>query len=176
MTYHIARNNQQLGTFSKEDAAARYASGEILPSDLVWTEGMANWQPASQVFGAPAVPPPASPFVAPPPVPPVFPAGAAAPMTPAHDTTPRPVKPDNYLVWAILATVLCCLPLGIVSIIFAAQVDSKYMAGDFAGADAAAKKARLFAILSAGSALVIGVIYVIVMVAVGVAGAAGGSY
>ena len=43
-------------------------------------------------------------------------------------------KPDNYLVWAILSTLFCCLPLGIASIVFAAQVDGKYNSGDYAGA------------------------------------------
>ena len=31
----------------------------------------------------------------------------------------RPLKPDNNLVWAILCTLLCCLPFGIVSIVYA---------------------------------------------------------
>ena len=38
--------------------------------------------------------------------------------------------PPNYLVWAILSTVLCCLPLGVASIVYAAQVNSKWYAGD----------------------------------------------
>ena len=40
----------------------------------------------------------------------------------------------NHLVWAILSTLFCCLPLGIVSIVFAAQVNGKLAAGDVAGA------------------------------------------
>ena len=35
----------------------------------------------------------------------------------------------NHLVWAILSTLFCCLPLGIVSIVFAAQVNGKLAAG-----------------------------------------------
>ncbi|MDR0353651.1 MAG: CD225/dispanin family protein [Opitutaceae bacterium] len=175
MTYHVARNNQQLGTFSKEEVAARYASGEILPTDLVWTEGMANWQPAAQVFGPPAPPPPPTSAPAGMP-PPIVPTGAATPMPPAYDSTPRPAKPENYLVWAILTTILCCLPFGIVSIIFATQVDSKYTSGDYAGAEASSKKAKLFAIVSACSALALGVLYILFIVVLGVTGAAGGSY
>lgn len=38
---------------------------------------------------------------------------------------PQGVPPDNNLVWAILSTVLCCLPLGIVAIIKSTQVNSK---------------------------------------------------
>ncbi|WP_374012364.1 CD225/dispanin family protein [Pseudoxanthomonas koreensis] len=55
----------------------------------------------------------------------------------------------NNLVWAILTTLFCCLPLGIVSIIYASQVDGKRAAGDIHGAREAARKARLWAIWSA---------------------------
>lgn len=55
----------------------------------------------------------------------------------------------NHLVWAILATLFCCLPLGIVSIVYAAQVDGKRAAGDIAGARQAADSAKLWAIISA---------------------------
>jgi len=53
--------------------------------------------------------------------------------------------PPNYLAWAILTTVLCCLPLGIVSIVFAAQVNSKWALGAVAGAQGASVKARVTA-------------------------------
>ena len=31
----------------------------------------------------------------------------------------QPVRPDNYLVVAILTTICCCMPFGIVSIVYA---------------------------------------------------------
>jgi hypothetical protein len=177
MTYHVARNNQQLGTFSKEEILSRYNSGAILPTDLVWTDGMATWEPASKVFGAPAAPdgggmlaPATPPPFAPPPI-----TGVATPMTTPPDV--KPPKPDNYLVWAIITTLLCCLPLGIVAIIFAAQVDGKYHSGDYQGARNASDKARLFSIISAVSGVVVAVVYIIVVVfavAGGAAGARGG--
>lgn len=37
---------------------------------------------------------------------------------------PSPVKIKNYLIESILVTLLCCLPLGIPAIVFAAQVNS----------------------------------------------------
>ena len=52
---------------------------------------------------------------------------------------PQGARPQNYLVWAILDYPLCCLPLGIVSIVFAAQVDGKLASGDYAGAVAASR-------------------------------------
>ena len=54
----------------------------------------------------------------------------------------------NYLVPAILATIFCCLPLGVVSIIFATQVNSKIAAGDTAGAVEASGKAQMFMMIA----------------------------
>ncbi|MEO7478124.1 MAG: CD225/dispanin family protein [Lysobacteraceae bacterium] len=65
----------------------------------------------------------------------------------------------NYLVWAILSTLFCCLPLGIVSIVYASQVDGKRAAGDIAGAQAAASSAKNWAIASALSLPVLLVIW-----------------
>jgi interferon-induced transmembrane protein len=67
--------------------------------------------------------------------------------------------------------VLCCLPLGIVSIVFSTQVNSKYAAGDLAGAQAASRKAKNFAIWSA----VVGVVGTVILVAIAVAGGASDS-
>ena len=61
----------------------------------------------------------------------------------------------NYLVGAILTTLCCCLPFGIVSIIFSVQANSKKAAGDIAGAIDSAKKAKLWLIL--GVAIGLGV-------------------
>ena len=40
-----------------------------------------------------------------------------------------PISVPNYLVQAILTTIFCCLPFGIVAIVFAAQVNGK-LAGE----------------------------------------------
>ena len=94
-----------------------------------------------------------------PPPPPPMPGGGYAPGPP-----PGP-KPSNYLPWAIATTLLCCLPAGIVSIVFAAQVDGKWNAGDYAGAQASSQKARTWAIVSAVVGLALSAIYIIVVVA-----------
>ncbi|MBG9377093.1 CD225/dispanin family protein [Panacibacter sp. DH6] len=54
----------------------------------------------------------------------------------------QPVSPPkNWLVEAILVTIFCCQIIGIVAIVFAAQVNSKFAAGDYAGAQSASKDA-----------------------------------
>ncbi len=59
----------------------------------------------------------------------------------------------NYLVPAIVSTVLCCFPVGVVSIIFAAQVNNKIAAGDTVGATDSSRKAKMFMFIAIGAGL-----------------------
>ncbi|HDS0949446.1 TPA: CD225/dispanin family protein [Stenotrophomonas maltophilia] len=87
--------------------------------------------------------------------------------------TTTPQVPNN-LVWAILSTLFCCLPAGIVSIVYAAQVNGKLAAGDIAGAQESSEKAKKWAMWSAIAAVVVGVLYVILIMAIGGLGALSG--
>ena len=80
----------------------------------------------------------------------------------------------NHLVWAILSTLFCCLPLGIVSIVYASQVDGKRAAGDIAGAREASDKAKFWAMLSAGLMLIPLVLYLLFILVLGGLGVLGG--
>lgn len=71
-----------------------------------------------------------------------------------------PANVPNYLVPAIIS-LFCCFPLGIVGVIFAAQVNGKVASGDIAGAMDSAKKAKLFSFIAIGLGLVGVVLYVI---------------
>ena len=83
-----------------------------------------------------------------------------------YGQAPGGPAPSNYLVWAILSTIFCCLPLGIASIVFAAQVNSKWAAGDYAGAQEASAKAKKFAIWSAVAGVAVGLIYLVGVIAI----------
>lgn len=67
-------------------------------------------------------------------------------------------RPKNWLVESILATLFCCLPLGIVGIINAAKVNSTYDAGDVAGALKASGEAKKWTKLAFILGLVINVV------------------
>ena len=86
-----------------------------------------------------------------------------------------PASVPNYLVPAIIS-LFCCLPLGIVGVIFAAQVNGKVAAGDTTGALESAKKAKLFSFIAIGLGLLGIVCYVLFVVIMGVGmGLAGSS-
>jgi Interferon-induced transmembrane protein len=70
-----------------------------------------------------------------------------------------PATIPNYLVQSILATLFCCMPAGIVAIVFAAQVNGKLAAGDIAGAQAASKNAKTWTWVSFGVGIGIVVLY-----------------
>lgn len=92
--------------------------------------------------------------------------GYAAPP-PVGGGSPAGGPPDNKLVWSILATVFCCLPLGIVAIIKSAEVNSKWNSGDFAGAQASAADASKFIKWSVIAGVVIAVLYLVFIVGLG---------
>lgn len=59
-------------------------------------------------------------------------------------------KPDNFLVWSILSTVLCCMPFGIAAIVYSTKVDSLWNSGDKLGAQDASKKAKMWMLIAVG--------------------------
>lgn len=74
--------------------------------------------------------------------------GAAKTAQPAEEI-------PNYLVQAILVTVFCFLPLGIVAIVFAAQVNTRVAAGDIEGAKKSSKNAKMWCWISFGTGILV---------------------
>ena len=66
---------------------------------------------------------------------------------PAQDASAAECPPTN-LVWAIISTLLCCLPAGIVAIIYAIKVQNKYREGDIEGAKRASETGAWWCIAS----------------------------
>ena len=125
---------------------------------------------AAQPPGSPVPPPPPAPGMAPaqpqyaPPAQPY--AAPQQPVAPGYPQQAPPTwaqPPKSGLVNAIFATLCCCMPAGVVSIVYAAQVNSKWTAGDYAGAQDAAKKANMWATI----AVVLGLILILIQIVVG---------
>jgi formate hydrogenlyase subunit 3/multisubunit Na+/H+ antiporter MnhD subunit len=76
-----------------------------------------------------------------------------------------PVKGGNtniksYMVWSVLVTFACCLPLGAVAIYYSSQVNSRFNAGDIAGAEKASKNAKTCII----AGVILGIIAIVMRV------------
>jgi DNA-directed RNA polymerase subunit RPC12/RpoP len=104
-----------------------------------------------------------------------MPAGGGQPLNPYEapatygpaQKQPFAVPPlrevPNYLVQAILCTLFCCLPFGIVAIVFAAQVNGKLAAGDYQGAVSASGSARTWCWVSFWLGLIPIILWILVM-------------
>ena len=147
--YYIDTVGERQGPLSMEKLLAQ----GITAQTFVWREGMNDWKAAASLpelsahFGA--VPPP-------------------TPQELAATQKIAPARPDDYLVWAILSTLFCCLPLGIVSIIYATRVSSYYIAGDYEAAYEASQKAKNWAIWGFATAGIAILLYIFIIM-VGIA-------
>lgn len=74
---------------------------------------------------------------------------AEQPVQTTQSTRPAELCPSSHLIWAILCTLLCCLPFGIVSIVKAVSVEKLWYQGYREEAKRASKSARNYAIWGA---------------------------
>lgn len=71
-----------------------------------------------------------------------------------------PVSGTPYMIFAIITTLFCCLPLGIAGIVFACRINPLQKAGDYAGAREEAKKAKLAVIIGMVVGAVVSAVYI----------------
>ena len=86
-----------------------------------------------------------------------------------------PQKPVNwvpYLILSIISTLCCCLPFGVVGIIFSAKINSAMLAGNLEEAQNNAKMARIWIIVSFAIGLLTWLIYMVLIVTGAVSGSA----
>ncbi|PIK39080.1 hypothetical protein BSL78_24087, partial [Apostichopus japonicus] len=79
-----------------------------------------------------------------------------------HNCSYNPGTTNDYLVFAILVTIFCFWPTGIVAIVFAAKVRSLFSSGDIQGAEQASASAELWTKISLGIGIVWITVYVII--------------
>jgi hypothetical protein len=163
MEWYYSNNGQQAGPVSQDQLAELFRNGTVKPFDLVWNETMTEWtaigkvEAFASVASAPAAAPAPASFDSPPPISNASPyLAAAAPMaaSPLGAAPSGTGEPPTYLWQAIVVTVLCCIPFGIPAIVFSTKVKPAYLAGDYAGALEASKKAKMWCIV----ALIVGLI------------------
>lgn len=146
--YYIDSRGNQFGPLTLDELVG----AGISLTTYVWCAGMKEWQMAKDV---PEVlqliqTPPNTCGVQPPYN------NQYAGYSPVYDNEPIP---SSYLGWSIAATLLCCLPTGIVAIIYASQVSSKWAAGDRMGARRSASLAKTWFWVSFGVGLLCNILY-----------------
>ena len=172
MQYWINHNGVQSGPFEL-DALKEMG---LTSAAYVWHEGLDDWKKITQLpelqgvyemVQEPEAPTPAQPTAAreqvvtgqPYQQQPRQPLATEGQTMPQHDGMPsaeqEPCPPTN-LVWAIISTILCCLPTGIVAIIYALKVTNKYREGDIDGAKRASEVGAWWCIAT----IIMGILYV----------------
>ena len=164
--YFINSQGTQIGPVGRDDML-RFG---ITRDTLVWREGAPSWIAAGQdpdlaSYFATMPPPPPPPKASAAPAATAWqPARPAAYSAPSTATADRPFseKPPSYMWLAICTTLLCFLPLGIVSIVYASKVDGNWAAGDYDAAFVNSRNAKNWGVASASVALLVFLILLIV--------------
>lgn len=177
MYYYLDNNGTQQGPVDKN----LLRSLGVTADTMVWKKGMEQWVKASLVpelrpilISEPVDTPPTPPSASQRPA--TYETGsynkdenssggtnAASAYSAGTANQTKQAKPNNNLIFAIVTTVMCCLPLGGVAIYYAIQSDSAYNAGDLQAAEANGKSARNWSIAGVVLGAVGTIIYVILM-------------
>lgn len=154
--FYLDVNGKQQGPV----AADCLKAAGVTPATLVWCAGMDNWKPAESVEEIRQIWQTQQETAQP-----------QSPQPEANQTSygqnnygqscngscqrlNMPPMPDNYMVWAILTTICCCLPFGIVAIVKASKVKTHYLTGNYERSVLASEEAKKWTII----AFVLGII------------------
>ena len=72
-----------------------------------------------------------------------------------------------YLVLSIISTLCCCIPFGIVAIVFSAKINSAVTAGNIEEAKKAAKTAKIWIIVAVAAGLLASIAYLVISALIG---------
>ena len=152
--FYIDENNEQAGPLAIEDL-----QNVITSKTLVWKKGQADWLKAEDVPELESI----VKVEAPPPIPqPVQIVDVPKPVeTGAEEVSYQPMKPDTNLTMAILCTLFCCVPFGVVAIYYASKVNTSYHQGAYFDAEDYSEKAKSYTYWGVGLGIVLDMLYFI---------------
>lgn len=150
--YYLDASRQPQGPLAFEALMEKVKTGELSAQVQVAQKGGAQWLSFAILASQQGVP-----------------GFEVLPPPPGDACGALPPKPDNNLVWAILCTLLCCLPLGIVAIIKASAVDNLYAQGNYDEACRASTAARNWSLWGAVLGLTVMGLYILLILVLGMA-------
>lgn len=136
MDFYLLINNSKQGPYSIEELADKGLS----PSTMVWTQGYTDWKLAKQVPELYNL------------------LSSLPPDAPSYRSTQMP---KTWMVEAILVTIFCCLPFGIVGIVHAAKIESLHQNKMFEEAIYHSNQAKKWTLWGFFSMLIIGSVYLL---------------
>ena len=152
--YWIIVDNRQMGPLTLEEIRRM----PLQRDTLVWHPGLPSWRQASffpeladAINRAQAAPQPAPEPTPAPEVQPTPPYTSMQQPLRRHlhpERRPNEPMPPTYLAWSIVAMLLCCIPTGIVALIYATKVEPRYEGGDLEGARKASDSAEMWLIVT----------------------------
>ncbi len=147
--YFINSKGEQQGPVSIDELA----SHNIQPHTPIWKKGMSDWTKAQYIDDVCQK---------------LWPNmhSDSTPPNPENRNYPPRVCPKTYLLESILATIFCCLPLGVVGIVYAAAVETAFNRGDYSIAEENSRKAKRFFYISLWLGIAAIVLYLLFMLGV----------
>lgn len=149
----LGPENKPKGPYPEERIRAGLAAGKLSARTMICPVGGTEWTTVGAVFGmgAASSAPQEQSFM---------PSSDIGLMPAESDAPPMRAMPvarpagqmgswtPVSIVWPIVATLCCCVPLGIVAIIFTVKANSAGSVGNLAEAEKSAKTAKTFLVLS----------------------------
>ena len=136
MEYYISRNDRKEGPFTLDELPEK----RIAPDTLIWAVGYKEWKQAKDVPELESI---------------LY-------STPPDIPVQKPM-PKTWLVESILVTLFCCLPFGIVGIVYASKVSTLLNIGQYDEAVAASKEAGKWVKIGFITGLIGIILYVLVV-------------
>lgn len=166
MQWYYSENGSQAGPISELELRGKITAGSVTAEDLVWRDGMEDWQKVASVPElSNALPSQISPSS-----PPEVQSGQdQSPYQPPVTQSPVNLSHhaggeiQSYLWQSIVVTILCCWPLGIPAIVYAAKVDGLKRTGDLNGAAAASASAKSWCLIAFWLGLISNLAFVALM-------------
>lgn len=140
--FYLNSKNEQVGPVSPEEFT-RFGINE---SSMVWKHGMDNWLPAGHI-------PELASYLEQRQQPIINQVTSATAQRQQQAFNVQQ-KPDNFMVWSILATIFCCFATGIAAIVESCRVDNYWHEGKYEESKQAMNDARKWGFISLGIGVV----------------------
>ena len=159
--WYYAQGGQKIGPLTLEAIQRLAAEGKIAASDLVWSPGLSNWQRADSQPWFGGTTSTSAPTILPP-------EGTAEPPAPApgpqwgnlfKGEAYVPTAPPSLLGWSIAVILCCCLPGGIIGIVYDSKAKAAFAAGRHSDAQSYYEIGKNWLIGSAVAGVVLSILF-----------------